>query len=97
MHGSGIVRGDTHGMIGLAGVELLGGAVELPQVKDRRTLFPRSRTWRSEKCRYTKQQAKRLQAIRPSVRDERFVRECHSIGEDTPRSTKWSERMRDAQ
>src|ERR1700748_3669425 len=77
VHGSRIVRGDTHSMIGLAGMELLGGTVELPQVKDLRTLFCRSRPWRRKKCRYTKQQAKRLQAIRTSVRDERFFRECH--------------------
>jgi hypothetical protein len=38
VHGSGIVCGDTYSMIGLAGVELLGGAVKLPQVEDLRTL-----------------------------------------------------------
>jgi hypothetical protein len=61
-------------MIGLAGAELLGGAVEPPQVEDLGSLICRVCPWRRKERGYGKQQGKPL---RPEVRDERFFRECH--------------------
>ena len=73
-----IVRGDAYRMIGQVVLELLGGTVKLPQVKDFGGLLGSMRPWCGSKDHYRKQQTVLLKTMRPKSCEERFFRECHS-------------------
>src|SRR6185437_9406553 len=64
-HRGGIVRRDTDSMIGQIGVKLLGGAVELPQVKDLGGLIRGACPRCGKRRRGKKQQAQQWKTIRP--------------------------------